>query len=348
MVSQPAGAAAKAGTVQNTVNSTPFRAFCVGEIYQKLLGRPATASEAASGDAELQAGGKAWQNLVVAVAGSPAYFQKTGKNNAQFVQSLFEDLVGRAPDAAEETPTSIDFLKANSRDKLAAVVADTEEFRAYWTQNFYQTWLGRAASQSEATASAAQLEAGGIATLASSVLASPAYFQKAGGSQSGWQNAVGATLQGAGGGEVAPVPAVPVDYPAPPQMPTGTMPTGAVSGNASRAPMVQALLSSPEYFAGTVQKLYANFWGRAATPAEAGQWLGELQNGATSDQILLGVLTSDEYFNRAGGTTTGYLSRLSQDLLGKPGGSPAKKAKSDLMDMLRGLPDRLNTNRFKK
>lgn len=102
---------------------------------------------------------------------------------------------------------------------------------------------------------------------------------------------------------------------APEPMP-GYTPPALMPINGARAPMVQALLTSPEYFTNRIQSDYQKFLRRDATPAELGQWLGTLQNGGSPADVAMGILTSDEYFNRAGGTTTGFMSRLSQDLLG--------------------------------
>ena len=340
-----AHAAVSAQTVQNTVNSDAFRAAFVGDVYQTLLGRAASSTEAAPLVAQLKGGGKAWQNVVVSVAGSPAYFQKAGNNNASFVNHLFADMVGRAPDAGEEAPAALDYLKGGgSRTDLAGVVADTDEFRQNWTQKLYQKLLGHAATDAEATAGAAKLGTGGWNALAAQVLASPQFFQKSGNSQSGWQNAVNQLLvtdesgmngdtSNGGAGDMG-TPTTTPDYPT---TTPATMPM-----NNSRATMVQALLASPEYFSNVVQGTYQKFLRRGATPPELSQWSGAMQGGASSDQVMMSVLTSDEYFNRAGGTTTGYLNRLSQDLLGKSGGSFNGKnnlpSTGDLLDMFRKLP----------
>ncbi len=350
------GAGANPQAVQSTVNSDAFRTAYVQTVYQKLLDRSATPDEVAPLVAQMKGGGKAWVTVVSMVAGTPDYFQKAGNNNATFVNQLFQDLVARAPDPTDEASAATDFLKGGgSRSELADVVDDTDEFRANWTQTFYQKLLGRAATTAEVTAGSAKLNTGGISSLVTFLLASSEYFQKGGNTQSGWKNNVNQTLladtapDGGGGtfnGDINN---------------GGTGGTGDTGGNGgfgdtgfppanggggmpvnnSRAPMVQALLASPEYFSSVVQSTYQKYLRRAATPAELQQWSGALQGGGTSDQVLMSVLTSDEYFNRAGGTTTGYLNRLSQDLLGKAGGTSGKGNRpttDDLLDMLRNLP----------
>lgn len=132
---QAAGANPQA--VQKAVNSAEFRAAYAEDVAQKLLGRGATGGEIAQWAAPMQGDAKGWMGVVAAVAGSPAYFQKVGSSNPKFVAHLFQDLVGRAPDAGEEAPAALDFLKGGgSRGELAAVVADTDEFRASTVADF--------------------------------------------------------------------------------------------------------------------------------------------------------------------------------------------------------------------
>ncbi len=320
-------------TVDNTVTSQPFRAYFVRGVYQKLVGRAPTATEAAPLITQLGGGAKGWQNVVVAVAGSPLYFQKTGGTNALFVGRLFQDLVGRAPDATEETPAALDFLKDGTRDGLAAVVADTPECRAHWVQFLYGALLNRPATDLEATSGSATLEGGGMDELAASLLSSPEFWKASGKSQSGWTQRVNQLLTDApasddGMGGMTGDPTLPTSLPA------------SYPANNSRAPMVQALLSSPEYSANVLRTLYQKYLHRAPTPAE----LQSAGAGASVDQITMSLLTSDEYFNRAGGTTTAYLNRLSKDLLGKAGGSTSitdgLPSTGDLLDLWHKLPHR--------
>lgn len=305
---------------QSAVNSDAFGAFYVATVTAKLLGRAATPTETSPLVAQLNTGGNAWLAVVTSVAGSPAYFQKAGGTNAKFVPRLFADMVGRAPDATEELPASLDFLKTGQRAELAAVLADTDDFRAQFAALFYQSLLHRAPNATETATAANQLETGGIGALGVALLGSGEYFVKAGNSQNGWQNAINRDL--GGGANV-----VLVDDYTNPAMPTGTgMPV-----NGARAPLVQAMLESPDYAKGVVTGYYQKFLRRAPTPTE-------LQSGiaASAGDVMLTILTSDEYYNRAGGTTTAFLNHLSQDLLGqKGGGKSGLPSKGDLLDLLK-------------
>ena len=326
-ISPAHAAGASAQNVQNTVNSDAFRVAYIQRVGASMLGRALQAGEIAPLTAAMKDGAQGWQNVAVLVAASPSYFQRADNSNPKFVAQLFQDFTGRVPDATEETPAALDFLKTGSRADLAQVVADTDEFRALTAHSLYQMLLHRAPNDAESSAAVTQLSAGGLNALATKLLASPEYYARGGSSPTGWQNAVQSDLSGDTSDDgtmpaTNPMPATNVDYPA-------TTPAVPQS-NSARETMVQALLASPEYAAALVQSTYQKFLHRAATPAEL-QSLG----GAASDQITMAVLTSDEYFNRAGGTTTGYLNQLSKDLFGKAGGKNGLPSKGDLLDLLR-------------
>lgn len=358
LISTPCAYAAGADPqiIQTTLDSDNFRAGLVNTFYKKFLGRAATSAESTPLVAKLQEGGTAWVSVVTTIIGSPAYYKKAGGTDAAFVNRMFQDLVGRVPDPAEEAPAAIDYLKGGgTRDQLAGVIADNDTFRLYWTQNFYQNLLGRAPSEAETTESIASLTAEGITGLLNIILSSPEYFQNNGGTQKGWQNAVNQSLLdkagsgnigngNAGGnnggnannGEMGGNP-VPVDNPPPPN----TAPNG------SRAGLVQNLLTSPEYYSNIVLRYYKRFLDRAPSSAETQQWVGMLQGGNSQDQVVMGILTSDEYFTKAGGNTNAYMNQLSEDLLGKGGGPSTKststnkkngQSKIDLLEILRNLP----------
>jgi len=331
----PAVAAGDAKAAQNAVGSDAFRGRMAQLYHERFLERAATSSEASAFSGQWKTGATGWKTAVATLLGSAAYFQKSGNSNDKFIRQMFQDVAGRAPDADEELPAAIDFLKGgDSRAQLAEVVLDSEEAKALNARFLYQTLLGRAPSAAEATSALNRLETGGVNGLVIAIVTSPAYFQKSGGTQSDWKNALAQSLRTG----------------APNTTQTETMDSGpgeiatsspASTTNGSRVPMVQALLTSPEYASNLIQNYYQKFLRRAATPAELEQSRGALQGGASTDQVMMGILTSDEYFNRSGGTTTGFLNRLSQDLLGKSGGSLNKKnlpSTGDLLDLLRGNP----------
>jgi hypothetical protein len=86
---------------------------------------------------------------------------------------------------------------------------------------------------------------------------------------------------------------------------------------------------SSEYQAKLVQDAYGSFLQRPAEPA-AQQWaLQFLAAGGSVEQLDAAILGSPEYYAKHGSTTTGFVTGLYQDLLGKPPGDVAASAAND-------------------
>jgi len=66
----------------------------------------------------------------------------------------------------------------------------------------------------------------------------------------------------------------------------------------------------------TVAGWYQRFLGRQADPY-AGSWVDALRRGQDPDQVLSGILGSDEYYLRAGGRPADFVRQLYDDLTGR-------------------------------
>jgi hypothetical protein len=69
--------------------------------------------------------------------------------------------------------------------------------------------------------------------------------------------------------------------------------------------------------ASLVDYWYRTYLGR---PADSGitYWVNEFQQGASPDQVLAGILASDEYYKKGGGTPEGFVTALFNDVLKHP------------------------------
>ncbi|MDQ3813269.1 MAG: DUF4214 domain-containing protein [Armatimonadota bacterium] len=355
-------AADRQTTAQGIVNSSEYQQKLVHSYYQRFLGRAAQPAEVNAAVNQMKTEG--WTAPIVAIVSSDGYFKAAGGSNDKYVAKLFQNLVGRAPDPKEELPSAVDFLaQGGSRQDLAKILAENEQFRANQVQSLYQKLLGRAASEAEVSAGAESLNAAGLDALAVAIVSSEQYFQGKGKNNNNtWLNAVSQDLLGhpaSPGGTPPPStpppstpppatpPAMPPTPPAtPPTIPPatppasplpGTPPPTPTSSSNARLPMVQALVTSPEYLTNVVNGHYQRFLRRQASATELNYWLGSLQTGGSSDQVILGILVSDEYFKNAGGNTTAFLNRLSQDLLGRASpttDNPAKTSVQDVIDII--------------
>jgi hypothetical protein len=69
----------------------------------------------------------------------------------------------------------------------------------------------------------------------------------------------------------------------------------------------------------TVDSWYRAYLGRAALkdPASAG-WVSLLRQGNPPAAVLSGILASDEYFNRVGGTMPAFIQAVYRQVVGRP------------------------------
>jgi photosystem II stability/assembly factor-like uncharacterized protein len=93
--------------------------------------------------------------------------------------------------------------------------------------------------------------------------------------------------------------------------------SNALQHHLTFAQAAQDFVLSSEYKANVIQGYYQNYLGRAADPAGLAGWLGLMQQGFNSQNILAGFLTSSEYFTEHGSTAAGWISGLYQDLLNR-------------------------------
>jgi len=67
---------------------------------------------------------------------------------------------------------------------------------------------------------------------------------------------------------------------------------------------------------GTVASWYQRYLGRQPDPYSA-TWVQALRSGQEPEQVLSGILGSDEYYNNAGGRPASFVRRLFEDVVGR-------------------------------
>jgi hypothetical protein len=118
----------------------------------------------------------------------------------------------------------------------------------------------------------------------------------------------------------------------------------ALDGGQSRAQVVQEMVQTPEYLSNAVNGLYEQLLHHAADPSGIAYWLSALASGDDMEHVEAAILASDEYFRtRAGGTSSGYLSALYGDVLGR-GVDPAAAAFYGQIPGLGGLANEFSTS----
>ena len=87
----------------------------------------------------------------------------------------------------------------------------------------------------------------------------------------------------------------------------------------TRAQYAATLLAGTEYRIDLIQGWYRRFLGRPASNSDITFWLSYFGSGGTDEGVIANIVSSNEYFNlpRVGGTNSGYIIALYQDLLGR-------------------------------
>jgi ELWxxDGT repeat protein len=89
-----------------------------------------------------------------------------------------------------------------------------------------------------------------------------------------------------------------------------------ISGGASRESVASSFVNSTEARTNLINGFYQAYLGRAADPSGLTAFLNAMNAGATSTQIQLVILSSNEYFF-LGGSINGFISNLYSDLLNR-------------------------------
>ncbi len=92
------------------------------------------------------------------------------------------------------------------------------------------------------------------------------------------------------------------------------------SGN--RAALTRALAVSNEWAGSRVNELYQIVLGRDADAAGRANWVRAVAGGMRLEDVAAGFYGSSERFLASGGTNTGYVKGLYQDILGRPADGP--------------------------
>jgi hypothetical protein len=132
--------------VQGIIHSAEYRGLEVTSYYQNFLGRTPTTSEVQDWVHAFQAGATE-QQVAVAFFTSPE-FQGMHSSNGDFVNALYNDLLGRNPETSAPWQALLN-SGAASRGQVALAVMNSTEALADTVQVFYGDFLGRGGSSAE-------------------------------------------------------------------------------------------------------------------------------------------------------------------------------------------------------
>lgn len=147
----------------------------VDQIYLTYLGRPADAAGRASWVAALGHGATAEQ-VELAFATSPEYMSKFGSTDTTYVQSLFQNVLGRAADSNGLSFWVGELSKGTSRATVALDFLNSVEKRTLVVNSDYNQFLGRSADATGLNSWLAALASGMTwEQVEASILSAPEY-----------------------------------------------------------------------------------------------------------------------------------------------------------------------------
>jgi hypothetical protein len=141
LISRPAFTAA-------LTHSPEYLDRLVERDYEHYLGRNADGAGLQYWQQQLQ-NGLTDEQMEAVFIGSPEYYAHAGGTDKAWVDQMYFDLLGRAPDAAGESYWVAQLAGGASRSSVALGFADSPEREGITVQNDYQLYLGRMASTGE-------------------------------------------------------------------------------------------------------------------------------------------------------------------------------------------------------
>jgi hypothetical protein len=291
------------------VGSIEKRSDLVTADYIKYLGRTPSAPEVASWVAVLQQG-QTPEQVINAFVSSAEYFQKQGGTNSGWVNQVYQDLLGRAPD-----PGSQGFLTqlnaGVARSLVAAALLGSTEYRTDLITQVYTTYLQRQPGPGDIQAWLPLLAQGSAGAgqpspdelFLTGVIGSPEYFVKNGNTELTWAASLYTMVLGRNASQAE----------------LTNLLTGVLNGFAgTRQMIVSAIGGSAEAETSVVAGYYTQFLGRTASPGELAPWVNLLVSGGKREQVIAAIVSSPEYFQKQGSTNTSFLNQVYLDLLGRP------------------------------
>jgi hypothetical protein len=143
LVQMLARGASRTQVVQALLAGEEYRGLVVRDLYTRVLHRTPTPAEAQSMGAVLGSGGTEEQ-VTVTLASSPEYFhQRANDSPATFVDQIFQDLLGRAPDLSARASFVARLGGSTPRSAVVQSVMTSPEYAARVVQADYTKYLQR-------------------------------------------------------------------------------------------------------------------------------------------------------------------------------------------------------------
>jgi Domain of unknown function (DUF4214) len=199
-----------------------------------------------------------------------------------YIYWVYQDLLGRDVDAVGMQGWSDALHAGTPRIAVANAITASDEFRANLIAGSFLNLLEREPDEVGARDWLQAMRAGAtIQQLEAGILASQEYMSATSEDDAGWVADVYSHILGreAGDAEIETWTAL------------------IAEGGISHAAVAHAILNSDEALTPRVDEYYQYLLERAIDPTGAREWVAAIQAGARLEQIIGGILASDEYYN---------------------------------------------------
>lgn len=202
--------------------------------------------------------------------------------NDNYIDRLYHDLLGRAPDPAGFAYWTSQLDANGNRDETVLGILNSIEYFTDRLNDFYQEYLGRLPDPTGLSGFLHDLTIDGetLEGVKASILGSVEYFHKNGGTAIGFLTALYQDVLGRS-----------VD-------PTGLAGfTAQLDSGVSWISVAFALLNSDEDRADLVGDWYTTYLGRSPQPGELDFWVDQLAEGQRDQWVLMQILASNEFYD---------------------------------------------------
>lgn len=200
---------------------------------------------------------------------APAVNAATAANaaNTAYVQTLFEEALHRKPPANELASYTAQLDNGASRLSIAHLIVASPEFRTNVIDQYYTKYLGR----SDTSATRFANSTAPFAQIAKSILSSPEYYARKGGTPAGFASGLYLDLVGRVATEVE---------------------VAFLEGDPDRPIVVGTVWNSSEAVRYRIDEYYLSYLGHAGTPALTASLASRLAAGGSEEDVLADILAS--------------------------------------------------------
>jgi hypothetical protein len=270
------------------------------------------------------------QDILIAILGSPEYYTIVGGDDRAFIERAYNDTVRRIPTPVEVGDAqALVVASATGRTTLARNLVLGREYMSRPIVLSYQRYLGRPPTAAEEdrwllvlprAAATSSPPATSIESMEAEILGSPEYFTVAGGTSDGFLTHVFNDIL-----HRTPTPAEAATY-------ATDLAVSGAGAPAARTRIAAAIYASREYRDDVITSTYITTLYttcpalpeltrcpttvRHPTPAELDAALRGFTTGASEEDLVAQLVSSDEYyFNHSGGSHEAFIGGVYNDLL---------------------------------